>query len=103
VISVAGLLLISPGAVPDGAIPAGGVAGAVVILRGGGPETAGGSGSAGSSGATGRLRPSASAFLRTRSACASSIEDEWLFTPIPRAMQRSNASLFVSPSSLASS
>ena len=35
----------------------------------------------------------------TRSAWASSIEEEWLFTPIPRPMQRSKASLFVSPSS----
>ncbi len=57
----------------------------------------------GSGGATSRRRPSASALRRTRSACASSIEDEWLLTPIPRAMQRSNASLFVSPSSRASS
>lgn len=52
-----------------------------------------------SSGCTDRRRPSASAFLRTRSACASSIEEEWLFTPMPRARQRSRASLFVSPSS----
>jgi hypothetical protein len=57
----------------------------------------------GSGGATSRRSPSASAFRRTRSACASSIEDEWLLTPIPRAIQRSNASLFVSPSSRASS
>jgi hypothetical protein len=31
------------------------------------------------------------------------MDDEWLFTPIPRAMQRSNASLLESPSSRASS
>ena len=59
--------------------------------------------SVGSSGDTGRRRPSASARRRTRSACASSMDDEWLFTPMPREIARSSASLFVSPSSLASS
>jgi hypothetical protein len=58
---------------------------------------------AGSSGCTGRRRPSASAFRRTRSACASSMEDEWLLTPIPRERARSSPSLLVRPSSLASS
>jgi hypothetical protein len=58
---------------------------------------------AGSSGWTGRRRPSASALRRTRSACASSIEDEWLLTPIPRDRASSSPSLLVRPSSLASS
>ena len=56
-----------------------------------------------SSGCFSRFRPSRSAFRRTRSPCASSIDDEWLFTPIPRSMHRSSASLFVRPSSRASS
>ncbi len=60
-------------------------------------------GGAGSSGCTGRRRPSRSAFRRARSACASSMDDEWLLTPIPRDRQRSSASLLVSPSSWASS
>jgi len=58
---------------------------------------------AGSSGWTARRNPSRSAFRRARSACASSIDDEWLLTPIPRSMQMSRASLLVSPSSRASS
>ena len=58
---------------------------------------------AGSSGWTGRRNPSASAFRRTRSACASSMEDEWLLTPIPRERASSSPSLLVRPSSLASS
>jgi hypothetical protein len=57
----------------------------------------------GSSGWTGRRNPSASALRRTRSACASSIEDEWLLTPIPRERASSSPSLLVRPSSLASS
>jgi hypothetical protein len=56
-------------------------------------------GSAGSSGCTGRHRPSRSAFRRARSAWASSMDDEWLLTPIPRDKQRSSASLLVRPSS----
>ena len=56
-------------------------------------------GGAGSSGCTGRRRPSRSAFRRARSACASSMDDEWLLTPIPRDKQRSSASLLVRPSS----
>jgi hypothetical protein len=59
--------------------------------------------SAGSSGETARRNPSLSAFLRTRSAWASSIEEEWLFTPMPNDTQRSRASLLVRPSSRASS
>ncbi len=58
---------------------------------------------AGSSGWTGRRNPSASALRRTRSACASSMEDEWLLTPIPRERASSRPSLLVRPSSLASS
>jgi hypothetical protein len=58
---------------------------------------------AGSSGWTSRISPSRSAFLRTRSACAPSIPDEWLFTPMPSDRLRSSASLLVSPSSFASS
>ncbi|MHB1961291.1 MAG: hypothetical protein ACYCVC_03025 [Acidimicrobiales bacterium] len=57
----------------------------------------------GSSGCTGRRSPSASALRRTRSAWASSIDEEWLFTPMPSATQRSSASLLVSPSSRPSS
>jgi hypothetical protein len=58
---------------------------------------------AGSSGCTGRRSPSASALRRTRSACASSMEEEWLLTPIPRDKASSRPSLLVRPSSLASS
>ena len=57
----------------------------------------------GSSGCSSRMRPSRSARRRTRSACASMIDDEWLFTSIPMTRQRSTASLLVRPSSLASS
>lgn len=60
-------------------------------------------GLAGSSGWTSRRSPSASAFLRTRSAWASSIDDEWLLTPIPSETAKSSASLFVRPNSRASS
>jgi len=58
---------------------------------------------AGSSGWTSRMRPSRSALRRTRSACASSMLEECVFTPIPSDSQRSSVSLFVIPSSLASS
>ena len=57
----------------------------------------------GSSGCSSRIRPSRSARWRTRSACCSMIDDEWLFTSMPIDMQRSTASLLVRPSSLASS
>lgn len=50
-----------------------------------------------------RIRPSRSALRRTRSACASSIDEEWLFAPIPSASESSRVSLLVSPSSRASS
>jgi hypothetical protein len=57
----------------------------------------------GSGGETARRSPSWSALRRTRSAWASSMDDEWLFTPMPRDKERSSASLLVSPSSRASS
>jgi hypothetical protein len=50
-----------------------------------------------------RTRPSLFARRRTRSACASSIPEECVLTPMPSANERSRHSLFVSPSSLASS
>jgi hypothetical protein len=60
-------------------------------------------GAGGSSGWTSRRRPSASALRRTRSAWASSMEDEWLLTPMPRDRASSSPSLLLRPSSLASS
>lgn len=54
-------------------------------------------------GCSSRIRPSRSAFRRTRSACASSTLEEWLLAPIPSASHRLRVSLLVSPSSLASS
>ncbi len=57
----------------------------------------------GSSGCSARVRPSRSARRRTRSACASSMPEECVFTPMPRSRDRSRVSLFVIPSSLASS
>jgi hypothetical protein len=51
----------------------------------------------------GLIRPSRLAFLRTRSAWASTMLDEWLFTPMPRSPQRSMISLLERFSSLASS
>jgi hypothetical protein len=56
-----------------------------------------------SSGWASRFSPSRSALRRTRSACASSIEDDTLRTSMPIVFDRSSASLFVSPNSLASS
>lgn len=56
-----------------------------------------------SSGWASRFSPSRSALRRTRSACASSIEDDTLRTSMPISFDRSSASLFVRPSSLASS
>jgi len=70
---------------------------------GAGGSTRAGGASSWWSGDTGRRSPSASALRRTRSAWASSIDEEWLFTPMPSEMERSRASLFVRPSSLASS
>jgi len=52
---------------------------------------------------TGRRKPSRSALRRTRSACWSSMLEEWLLTPIPSDMHRSRASLLVRPSSRPSS
>lgn len=57
----------------------------------------------GSSGCCSRISPSRSARRRTRSACASMIDEECVLTPIPRSKHRSRHSLLVSPSSLASS
>lgn len=54
-------------------------------------------------GCSSRIRPSRSARRRTRSAWASSIPEECVFTPIPMSRARSRHSLFVIPSSLASS
>jgi hypothetical protein len=83
------------------------VTGALCTGVGGGGVTAGFSAAereeVGSGGETARRSPSESALRRTRSACASSIDEEWLFTPMPRDKERSRASLLVSPSSLASS
>jgi hypothetical protein len=59
--------------------------------------------SSASSGWAARRRPSRSALRRTRSAWASSMEEEWLLTPMPSDTHRSSASLFVRPSSRASS
>jgi hypothetical protein len=56
-----------------------------------------------SDGCSGRVRPSRLARRRTRSAWASSMPDECVLTPMPNRRHRSRASLFVSPSSLASS
>ena len=57
----------------------------------------------GSSGCTSRIRPSRSALRRTRSAWASTIPEEWLFTPMPSDPQRSRTSALVIPISRASS
>jgi hypothetical protein len=56
-----------------------------------------------SSGCASRFNPSLTAFRRTRSACASSIEDDTPLTSMPIVFERSSASLFVRPSSFASS
>lgn len=58
---------------------------------------------ASSSGGVSRIRPSRSALRRTRSACASTMLDEWLFAPIPSASQSSRVSALLSPSSRANS
>ena len=57
----------------------------------------------GSSGCSSRTSPSRSARRRTRSACASMIDEEWLLMSMPIARHKSTASLLVRPSSLASS
>ncbi len=108
--SLAGLLLIRP----DLSERAGGAAGACVegvALAAATPTVSAGAlgalavafSSTGSSGWTARRSPSLSALRRTRSAWASSIEEEWLLTPMPSDTHRSRASLFVRPSSRASS
>lgn len=56
-----------------------------------------------SGGCSSRIKPSRCALRRTRSACASTMLEEWLFTPIPNASVNSRVSLLVSPSSRASS
>jgi hypothetical protein len=56
-----------------------------------------------SSGCSGRVRPSFSARRRKRSACASMMLEDWLFASTPIFEVSSNSSLFVIPSSLASS
>jgi hypothetical protein len=61
------------------------------------------SGSGWGSSTTGLISPSRSALRRSRSACASTMLEEWLLTPMPRASQRSRTALFERPSSLASS
>lgn len=57
----------------------------------------------GSSGCSSRIKPSRSALRRTRSAWASSMLDECVLTAMPSATHRSSVSLFVRPSSFASS
>lgn len=49
------------------------------------------------------MSPSRSALRRTRSAWASSMLDEWVFTPMPNESQTSSTSVSVIPSSLESS
>jgi hypothetical protein len=98
--------------------PSSSVADRLVMRRRGGPAWGAGSGAGGLRGGSGlaasclggsgsawagRRRPCWSARRLTRSAWASSILEEWLFTPIPRALHSSRASLLVSPSSRASS
>ena len=68
-----------------------------------GPLGVRGGAESGSGGCTARIIPSRSAFRRARSAWASSIDEEWLFTPMPSDKHRSRASLLVRPSSRASS
>jgi len=105
VTSLAGRLLISPER-SDRVGSAGGAGGPPLgVVTSGDVFVAFGVGfsSAASSGWTARRSPSLSALRRTRSAWASSIEEEWLFTPMPSDTQRSSASLFVRPSSRASS
>ena len=60
-------------------------------------------GFSGSGGCSSRISPSRSALRRTRSACASSMLDECVFTAMPRSTHRSRVSLLERPSSLPSS
>jgi hypothetical protein len=57
----------------------------------------------GCSGCRSRVRPSRTALRRARSACASTIPEEWLLVPMPREPQRSRTSALVIPSSRANS
>jgi hypothetical protein len=57
----------------------------------------------GSSGCSGLVRPSRSARRRRRSPCASMIVEDWLFASTPIAPQSASISVFVIPSSFASS
>jgi hypothetical protein len=66
-------------------------------------EAAALTGCSASAGCASRIRPSRCARRRTRSACASTMLEEWLLTPIPSASHRSRVSLLVRPSSLANS
>ena len=56
-----------------------------------------------SAGCTSRTNPSLTALRRTRSACASSMEEDTFLTSMPISLERSSVSLFVQPSSFASS
>lgn len=56
-----------------------------------------------SSGCSGRVRPSRSARRRRRSACASMMVEDWLFASTPIAPVSASISVFVIPSSFASS
>ena len=56
-----------------------------------------------SSGCSARVRPSRSARRRSRSACASMIDDDWLLASTPIVLHRFSNSVLVIPSSLASS
>ncbi len=101
-VSAAGAASLAVGAAPGAsaagsAFGAASAASAVALVALAGFSALGGSGSAS------RISPSRSAFRRTRSACASSMLEEWLLAPIPSASQRSRVSLLESPSSLASS
>ena len=94
--------------------PVGALGGGLGAAAGGGAAAAAGCGLGALAGLLGglasapragpsRMRPSRSALRRTRSACASSMLEEWVLTPMPSVAQRSSVSLLVSPSSLASS
>ena len=71
--------------------------------RGAGASSRAGDAAGASAGGWARFNPSRSALRRTRSACASSMLEEWLVTPIPMDRASSRPSLLVRPSSRASS
>jgi hypothetical protein len=58
---------------------------------------------AGAGSGSGARRPSCCALRRTRSAWASTTDEEWVLTPMPRSPQRSSTCWLVMPSSFASS